>query len=160
MSHRTVKAFYLSSAFWFVIGTFAGLIDATHMAAPDFLGNIPWIVFGRLRPMHTNIVIFGFVGSALLGTAHYLVSALLRAPLFQRTDRPGFSLDLEPRHPHRNRDSFHGVLPEPGICRMDLAGRCLGSPIHGADFLQPLPDGQAYEPKSFSMSRSGMSSGP
>jgi cbb3-type cytochrome c oxidase subunit I len=81
-THHTVKAFYLSSAFWFVIGTFAGLIDATHLAAPDFLGNIPWIVFGRLRPMHTNIVIFGFVGSALLGTAHYLVAALLRAPLF------------------------------------------------------------------------------
>lgn len=81
-SHSTVKAFYLSSAFWFVIGTFAGLINATHLAAPDFLGNIPWIVFGRLRPMHTNIVIFGFVGSALLGTAHYLVAALLRAPLF------------------------------------------------------------------------------
>src|SRR5512136_969030 len=80
--HSTVKGFYLSSAFWFVIGTFAGLIDATHLAAPDFLGNIPWIVFGRLRPMHTNIVIFGFVGSALLGTAHYLVAALLRAPLF------------------------------------------------------------------------------
>jgi cbb3-type cytochrome c oxidase subunit I len=81
-THRTVKGFYLSSAFWFVIGTFAGLIDATHLAAPDFLGNIPWIVFGRLRPMHTNIVIFGFVGSALLGTAHYLVSALARSPLF------------------------------------------------------------------------------
>jgi cytochrome c oxidase cbb3-type subunit 1 len=81
-SHSTVKGFYLSSAFWFVIGTFAGLINATHLAAPDFLGNIPWIVFGRLRPMHTNIVIFGFVGSALLGTAHYLAAALLRAPLF------------------------------------------------------------------------------
>ena len=82
MTHQTVKAFYLSSAFWFVIGTLAGLIDATHMAAPDLLGNIPWIVFGRLRPMHTNLVIFGFVGAALLGTAHYLVSTLLRAPLF------------------------------------------------------------------------------
>jgi cbb3-type cytochrome c oxidase subunit I len=81
-AHRTVKAFYLSSGFWFVIGTFAGLIDATHLAAPDFLGNISWLVFGRLRPVHTNMVIFGFVGSALLGTAHYLVTALLRAPLF------------------------------------------------------------------------------
>jgi cytochrome c oxidase cbb3-type subunit I len=81
-THRTIKGFYLSSAFWFVIGTFAGLIDATHLAAPDFLGNIPWIVFGRLRPMHTNIVIFGFVGSALLGTAYYLVSALARSSLF------------------------------------------------------------------------------
>jgi cbb3-type cytochrome c oxidase subunit I len=81
-SHRTVKGFYLSSAFWFVIGTFAGLIDATHLAAPDFLGNISWIVFGRIRPIHTNLVIFGFVGSGLLGTAHYLVTGLLRAPLF------------------------------------------------------------------------------
>jgi cytochrome c oxidase cbb3-type subunit I len=81
-SYSTVKAYFLSSAFWFVAGTTAGLINATHMAAPDLLGNISWIVFGRLRPMHTNMVIFGFVGSALLGTAQYLIPTLLRSPLF------------------------------------------------------------------------------
>ncbi|MCX5909056.1 MAG: cbb3-type cytochrome c oxidase subunit I, partial [Deltaproteobacteria bacterium] len=80
--YATVRAFFLSSAVWFVLGTTAGLIDATHMAAPDLLGNIPWIVFGRVRPMHTNIVIFGFVGSALIGAAHYMVSTLLQAPLY------------------------------------------------------------------------------
>jgi cytochrome c oxidase cbb3-type subunit 1 len=80
--HGTVRAFFLSSAAWFVVGTLAGLVDATHMAAPEMLGNIPWIVFGRLRPMHTNVVIFGFVGSALLGAAHYMVPTLLRTPLF------------------------------------------------------------------------------
>lgn len=80
-SYATVRAFFLSSAFWFFAGTTAGLIDATHMAAPDLLGNISWIVFGRVRPIHTSIVIFGFVGSALLGASHYMVSALLRAPL-------------------------------------------------------------------------------
>jgi len=78
----TVRGFFLSSAVWFVAGTTAGLIDATHMAAPDLLGNISWLVFGRLRPMHTNLVIFGFVGSALLGAAHYVVSTLLQTPLY------------------------------------------------------------------------------
>ena len=81
-TYSTVKGFFLSSAVWFVAGTVAGLIDATHMAAPDFLGNIAWLVFGRLRPMHTNLVIFGFVGSALLGAAHYVVSTLLQTPLY------------------------------------------------------------------------------
>jgi cbb3-type cytochrome c oxidase subunit I len=81
-THSTVKAFFLSSAIWFVVGTLAGLINATHMAAPDFLGNISWLVFGRLRPMHTNLVIFGFIGSALLGAAQYVVPALLQTPLW------------------------------------------------------------------------------
>jgi cytochrome c oxidase cbb3-type subunit I len=80
--YGTTKMFCLSSAVWFVIGTSFGLIGATHMAAPELLGNIPWIVFGRVRPMHTNVVIFGFVGSGLLGAAHYLVPSLLRTSLY------------------------------------------------------------------------------
>jgi cytochrome c oxidase cbb3-type subunit I len=79
--YGTTKLFFLSSAVWFVMGTSFGLIDATHMAAPELLGNIPWIVFGRIRPIHTGVVIFGFVGSALLGAALYMVPALLRTPL-------------------------------------------------------------------------------
>ena len=78
----TTKLFFLSSAVWFVVGTSFGLIDATHMAAPELLGNIAWIVFGRIRPMHTNTVIFGFVGSGLLGAAYHMVPALLRTPLY------------------------------------------------------------------------------
>ena len=136
------------------------MIDATHMVAPDLLGNISWIVFGRLRPMHTNIVIFGFVGSALLGTAHYLIPTLLRAPLF--SERIGkvsvwiwnlavvtgtVTLSL-------------GYHPEPGICRMDLAGRCSGPPRHGPDLLQPLPDGRPAHGKTSLCLQSGISSRP
>ncbi len=80
--YGTSKLFFLSSAVWFVIGTSFGLIDAIHLTAPELLGNIPWLVFGRIRPMHTNAVIFGFVGSGLLGAALYLVPALLRTPLY------------------------------------------------------------------------------
>ncbi|HAA03199.1 MAG TPA: cytochrome-c oxidase, partial [Syntrophobacteraceae bacterium] len=61
-THGTTKVFFLSSAVWLVVGTVLGFVDATHLAAPEMLGNLPWIVFGRVRPMHTNVVIFGFVG--------------------------------------------------------------------------------------------------
>ena len=80
--YGTVKAFFLSSAAWFVVGALEGLTDATHLSAPELLGNIAWIVFGRVRPMHTTTMIFGFVGSSLLGCAYYMVPALLRTPLY------------------------------------------------------------------------------
>lgn len=79
---RTVKWFFLSSAFWMVAGASAGFIGAVELIAPDLLGNIPWLVFGRLRQAHTNMVMFGFVGSALLGAAHFLVPRLVRARLY------------------------------------------------------------------------------
>jgi cytochrome c oxidase cbb3-type subunit 1 len=91
--YGTVKGFLFSSAVWFVIGTAVGFIDATHLAAPELLGNISWLVFGRSRAMHTNLVIFGFVGSGLLGAAIYLVPHLVRAELY--SERLGkFSLLL------------------------------------------------------------------
>ena len=65
-----------------MFATLAGLTDATEMMAPELLENIPWLVFGRLRPIHVNIVAFGFVGSGLLGASHYVVSVLVRTPLY------------------------------------------------------------------------------
>jgi cytochrome c oxidase cbb3-type subunit I len=78
-----VAGYFLSSAFWFVAGTLVGLLLAASMIAPQFslYENVPWLVFGRLRPVHTNIMIFGFVGSALLGCAYYYVPRLVRQPL-------------------------------------------------------------------------------
>ncbi len=84
-SYLTVKALFLSSMAWFVLGTSAGFIGATHMMAPELLANIPGLFFGRLRPMHTNMVIFGFVGTGLIGTTHYILPTLVRVPLFSET---------------------------------------------------------------------------
>ncbi len=78
----TTKGFFLSSAAWLVVGTVAGFIGAVELVAPDLLGNIPWIVFGRIRQVHTNVNMFAFAGSALLGAAHYLVPTLVRSPLY------------------------------------------------------------------------------
>ena len=80
--YGTTKGFFLSSAAWMVAGTLAGFIGAIELVAPDLLGNLPWIVFGRIRQVHTNLVMFAFVGSALLGAAYYLVPTLVRTPLY------------------------------------------------------------------------------
>ncbi len=65
-----------------VIATFMGLLGATELIAPDLLGNIGWLVFGRVRPIHVNLVLFGFVTPALLGSAFYFVPRLLRTELY------------------------------------------------------------------------------
>jgi cytochrome c oxidase cbb3-type subunit I len=81
-THGTVKGLFLSSAAWMIVGTLAGLIGAIELVAPDFLPSFSVIVFGRIRQVHTNLVMFAFVGSALLGAAHFLVPTLLRTPLY------------------------------------------------------------------------------
>ena len=81
-TYVTVRGFFVTSASWFVGATVAGIIMAFALVAPDFIGNISWLAFGRIRPIHTNVMIFGFVGSALVGASHYLVPALVRAPLY------------------------------------------------------------------------------
>jgi cytochrome c oxidase cbb3-type subunit 1 len=65
-----------------VIATFMGLLGATELIAPDLLENIGWLVFGRVRPIHVNLVLFGFVTPALLGSAFYFVPRLLRTELY------------------------------------------------------------------------------
>ena len=80
--YDTVRGYFLSASGWLVVGTVGGFIGAIELVAPDLLGNIPWIVFGRVRQVHTNVNMFGFVGTGLLGAAHYLVPTLLRTSLY------------------------------------------------------------------------------
>ena len=83
-AYRTIAGFFLSSAVWFVVFALGGFILASSMVAPDLFlyKNIPWLMFGRVRPVHTNGMIFGFVGSALMGAMYYYVPRLVRAPLY------------------------------------------------------------------------------
>jgi len=80
--HLTARGFCLTSAFWMVIATFAGLLGATELIAPDLTANIGWLVFGRIRPIHINLVLFGFVTPGLLAAAFYYFPRLLRTELF------------------------------------------------------------------------------
>ena len=72
----------LTAAAWFAAATSFGLIGASYLIAPDFLANIEYIHFGRMRPMHINAVLFGFVTPGLLAAAFYYFPKLLRTELF------------------------------------------------------------------------------
>ena len=80
--HLTARGFCLTSALWMMAATLAGLLGAIELVAPDLTGNIAWLLFSRLRPMHVNLVLFGFVTPGLLACAFYLVPRLLRTPLY------------------------------------------------------------------------------
>jgi cytochrome c oxidase cbb3-type subunit 1 len=81
-SNPTAKAFTLTSALWFAGATTLGMIAAGYLIAPDFLANVEFIHFGRVRPMHVNAVLFGFVTPGLLAAAFYYFPTLLRTELF------------------------------------------------------------------------------
>lgn len=81
-THLTAKAFCMTSAVWMIVATLAGLVAAIELVAPDLLGNISWLLFSRLRPMHVNLVIFGFVSPGLFACAFYILPRLLRTPIF------------------------------------------------------------------------------
>jgi cytochrome c oxidase cbb3-type subunit 1/cytochrome c oxidase cbb3-type subunit I/II len=81
-TNSTAKAFCLTSAFWMMVATFYGLLGATELMAPDLTENMGGIVFGRVRPTHINLVLFGFVTPGLLGAAFYFIPRLLRTTLY------------------------------------------------------------------------------
>ncbi len=81
-TYATAKGFCITSAFWMMVATFMGLLGATELIAPDLLENVGWLVFGRVRPIHINLVLFGFVTPGLLGAAFYYLPRLLRTDLY------------------------------------------------------------------------------
>ncbi|MFC1858695.1 cbb3-type cytochrome c oxidase subunit I [Thermodesulfobacteriota bacterium] len=80
--YSTAKGFCITSGLWMTVATFMGLLGATELIAPDLMGNVGWLVFGRVRPIHVNLVLFGFVTPGLLGAAFYFIPRLLRTELF------------------------------------------------------------------------------
>ncbi len=68
-----VRQFSIMAVVWGVIGMLIGVFIASQLAWPELNFGIPWLSYGRLRPLHTNAVIFAFGGSALIGTSYYVV---------------------------------------------------------------------------------------
>lgn len=76
--NATARVYIISGAIWAIVGALAGLTAALELIAPDLIGQFPWLSFGRLRPVHVNIVAFGFVYTMLLGCAAHIVPRLCR----------------------------------------------------------------------------------
>jgi cytochrome c oxidase cbb3-type subunit 1/cytochrome c oxidase cbb3-type subunit I/II len=81
-TYPTAIAFCLTSALWFAGAVSFGMISAGYLIAPDFMANIGWLHFGKARPIHVNLVLFGFVTPGLLASAFYFIPKLLRTELF------------------------------------------------------------------------------
>ncbi len=75
------RRFFLSSALWLFVGIFVALLAAVELLAPDLLPANAKLTFGRLRPTHINIVIFGFLLSAYFGGFLYVIPKVLRTEL-------------------------------------------------------------------------------
>lgn len=74
--------YFLSAAFWMFVATSVGLAAALEMVAPDVPFNRSWLVFSRLRPLHTNLMLLGWVPAALLGACLHLVPRVMRTTLW------------------------------------------------------------------------------
>lgn len=72
-NYEIVRRFAVMSVIWGALGMFVGLYIGMELAWPMFNFDTPEITFGRLRPVHTTLVIFGFGGSALFATSFYVV---------------------------------------------------------------------------------------
>lgn len=77
--NKIVKNFLYATMFWGVIGMLVGLILAFMFLFPNLTDGISWLSFGRLRPLHTNAVIFAFVGNAIFAGVYYSSQRLLKA---------------------------------------------------------------------------------
>ena len=76
-----VKLFTIMTIVWGIVGMGVGVLIAAQLIWPDALSFGPWLHFGRLRPLHTNAVIFAFGGSALFATSYYSVQRTCQATL-------------------------------------------------------------------------------
>jgi cytochrome c oxidase cbb3-type subunit 1 len=77
-----VRWFALATVLWGVVGMLVGVIIAAQLAWPELNLGIPWLSYGRLRPLHTNAVIFAFGGCALFATSLHVVQRTGQTPLF------------------------------------------------------------------------------
>ena len=83
-----VRWFALAAVLWGVVGMLVGVIIAAQLTWPELNMGIPWLSYGRLRPLHTNAVIFAFGGSVLFATAYHVVQRTCQTRLFL----PGLAL--------------------------------------------------------------------
>jgi cytochrome c oxidase cbb3-type subunit I len=81
-NYKVVRQFAVMTVIWGIVGMLVGVIIAAQMAWPELNFGVPWLSFGRLRPLHTNAVIFAFGGCALFATSYYVVQRTSQARLF------------------------------------------------------------------------------
>jgi cytochrome c oxidase cbb3-type subunit 1 len=79
---KVIRQFSIMTVVWGIVGMAVGVLIAAQLAWPQLNFDVPWLSYGRLRPLHTNAVIFAFGGSALFATSFWVVQRTCQATLF------------------------------------------------------------------------------
>jgi cytochrome c oxidase cbb3-type subunit 1 len=79
---KVVRQFAIMTVIWGIVGMLVGVIIAAQLLWPALNFDIPWLTYSRLRPLHTNAVIFAFGGSALFAASYYVVQRTCHVRLF------------------------------------------------------------------------------
>jgi cytochrome c oxidase cbb3-type subunit I len=81
-SDQAIRLFSLAAIVWGVVGMLVGVIIASQLTWPELNFGIEYITYGRLRPLHTNAVIFAFGGCTLFATSYHVVQRTCQTRLF------------------------------------------------------------------------------
>ncbi len=79
---KVVRQFTVMAVVWGIVGMSIGLFLAAQLAWPALNFDLPWLTYGRIRPLHTSAVIFAFGGCALFATSYYIVQRTCHVRLF------------------------------------------------------------------------------
>ena len=79
-----VLLYLASGVAWLLVGTLLGIASSVKLHSPDWLGGVPLLTFGRLRPAHLDVVVYGWASLAGAGCLSWLTSRLCRTPLRRR----------------------------------------------------------------------------
>ncbi len=80
--NQIVKLFTIATVVWGIVGMLVGLIIAIQLYLPELNFSIQYLTFGRIRPLHTNAVIFAFVGNLIFAGVYYSLQRLCKARMF------------------------------------------------------------------------------
>ncbi len=81
-NYKVVRQFTIMTVVWGIVGMAVGVLIAAQLVWPELNFGVPWLTYSRLRPLHTNAVIFAFGGSALFATSYYVVQRTCQVRLF------------------------------------------------------------------------------
>lgn len=84
-NYKVVRQFAIMTVVWGIVGMAVGVLIASQLVWPELNFDTAWLSFGRLRPLHTNAVIYAFGGSALFATSYYIVQRTTQTRLFSDT---------------------------------------------------------------------------
>src|SRR5437660_8042271 len=76
-----VLMFYASAMVWLLIGTLLAGFVSFKLHSPDWLSDVSFLTWGRLRPVHMNVMVYGWASMAAMGTAIWLMARLCRTTL-------------------------------------------------------------------------------